>query len=60
MVIFTLHLSSSFRPFLRALSMCFHVFCSVLRAPAMSFVHNPRFSQVYTLSLLLPGGGPGG
>eukprot|EP00964_Phaeocystis_antarctica_P083829 scaffold52764_cov39-Phaeocystis_antarctica.AAC.2 len=45
MVIFTLHLSSSFRPFPRALSMCFHVFCSVLRTPAMSFVrivHNPR------------------
>ena len=57
MVIFTLHLSSSFRPFPRALSMCFHVFCSVLRAPAMSFVHNPRFSQVYTCA---PYTGPGG
>ena len=57
MVIFTLHLSSSFRPFPRALSMCFHVFCSVLRTPAMSFVHDPRFSQVYRT---LPGGGLGG
>ena len=50
--------SSSFRPFPRALSMCFHVFCSVLRAPAMSFVHNPRFSQVYYTCA--PYTGPGG
>ena len=40
-----LHLSSSFRPFPRALSMCFHVICPVLRAPAVSSVHTPRCSH---------------
>ena len=40
-----LHLSSSFRPLPRALLMCFHVICPVLRAPAVSPVHTPRCSH---------------
>ena len=40
-----LHVSSSFRPFPRALSICFHVTCPVLRAPAVSSVHTPRCSH---------------
>jgi hypothetical protein len=40
-----LHVSSSFRPFPRALSICFHVICPVLRARAVSSVHTPRCSH---------------
>ena len=40
-----LHVSSSFRPFPRALSICFHVICPVLRTPAVSSVHTPRCSH---------------
>ena len=40
-----LHLWSSFRPFPRALSICFHVICPVLRARAVSSVHTPRCSH---------------
>ena len=40
-----LHLSSSFRPFPRALSTCFSVICPVLRAPAVSSIHAPRCSH---------------
>lgn len=32
----------AFRPFPRALLVCFHVTCSVLSAPAKSSAHNPR------------------
>ena len=40
-----LHLSSSFRPLPRALLMCFHVICPVLRASAVSSVHTRRCSH---------------
>ena len=40
-----MHVSSSFRPFPRALSICFHVLCPVLRTPAVSSVHTPRCSH---------------
>ena len=40
-----LHLWSSFRPFPRALSICFHVICPVLRAPSVSSVHTRRCSH---------------
>ena len=40
-----LHLSSSFRPIPKALLMCFHVICPVLRASAVSSVHTRRCSH---------------
>ena len=40
-----LHLSSSFRPLPRALLMCFHMICPVLRASAVSSVHTRRCSH---------------
>eukprot|EP00964_Phaeocystis_antarctica_P061348 scaffold36660_cov57-Phaeocystis_antarctica.AAC.1 len=40
-----LHLSSSFKPLPRALLMCFHVICPVLRASAVSSVHTRRCSH---------------